>query len=283
MNRRTTSATHARYRALTFPSIPGRVAPRALVAPVAFALGIHLVLVLAIALVPGRAEAGCKAGAVAASCVSMQFSANATSVIDPVGLLGTVSPTISGTMTFDTAIADSDPDPITGEYLLSVDCASIDFGVEVMDLNLGALSAIDESFVAVVNDLPDNSGPFPVLTDLISHGIGALVDFSGMMGAGTLSYAYSEFCIVGVTPCPPTIASSDAFPGAPGAIGTSDLFLIQFLNLIGDQAVVNGQLTSLTSVPVVPCPEPGMGAALAGGVFALAALQRRRLHCVDKR
>lgn len=240
------------------------------------AIQLGCALFTVILLLASSADASCKAGAVAPTCESMQFSATVVSTVDPVGLFGAVAPTVSGTLTFDRAIADIDPIANIGEYPRAIDCALIDLGSEMLDLNLGALGPNDGSSVRVINDMVDSGGPLTVITDVIAGAISTLSDFVGMFGAGSLGYGYSEFCIQTVTPCPPTIAVDESLPSAPGTIPMSDLFRVQFTNLLGDHAVLDAQLTTLTTAPLVACPEPGVATALSAGLMLLACAGRRR-------
>ncbi len=238
-----------------------------------------LALVASIAaflVVPGIALGACQVGAVSPSCTSMQWSASLISVLDDTGLMGSVAPTLTGTLTFDTSVPDTDPDPQLGYYAESVECGFADLGARTSQLEL-VDSPVDGSFVSVANEIDESNGQATVFGDLVSVGFTGNGNLGATVGIGSIVFAYNEFCTTVTGDCPVTLLANDDFPPAPGAVENSLEFSVTFFSSAGDSAQATAVLDQLSSIPVVPCPEPGMAVGLAvAGLAMVSGMPRGR-------
>lgn len=233
-----------------------------------------LLLLVVFVLSSSAARAACTMGEVTPDCVTRVFSATVSTVSDPTGIYGVVGSMVSGSISYDASIADIDPLSNIGEYPNAIECASIDAGEFSFELVLG-LGDNSDSTVQVQNEVTRNEAGF---ADAVGAAIGAPGLAGGVIaGVGALGYGYSDFCIQIAGNCPVTLVDSDAFPPAPGtAIPSSDLFLIEFVDLVGGTGTILGDLVSLTDTTPIACAEPGSAISFAASLLCVGALRRWR-------
>jgi hypothetical protein len=224
------------------------------------------------ALAPSAASAACAMGAMTQDCVSRSFSATVSFVVDPTGIYGVVGSTVSGSISYDSSIADVDPLSNVGEYPNAIECAFITAGDFSFELVLGQDDDSD-STVEVQNDATNNEAGF---VDAVGGAIAASGFNDNMIvGVGALGYGYSDFCIEILGNCPVTLVTNDLFPPAPGAaIPSSDLFRVEFVDLLGGTGTILGDIVSLSDTAPIACPEPGPVPSLAAALLCLGAVRR---------
>ena len=223
-----------------------------------------------------HAQNVCQTTPLPPECVSFEFQAIVNSIVDPDAVLGTLalSESFVGVMTINTAVADTDPGPDDGVYPDAIECAQVDLADRTLFLNLDPSLPIDERRMEVVNDLPDSSSGFTIISDAVAAATGgsATMDIAGLppaqdiLGAAALSYGYTKSCIQPIqTPCPPILLVDDSIPGAPGDVTTLDTSPLTFrfadLAGTGNLALVQATMTRLDPAVPIPCPEPAMGIA----------------------
>ena len=222
-------------------------------------------------------------------CVSFEFQADVSSVVDPGLVLGALMPgdMIDGMITINTAVTDIDSGPDDGFYPDAIECARINLADRSLVFALDPTLPIDERRMEIVNDMPASSGGFTLFSDAVAAGTGgfATMDIAAnppaqdIMGAAALSYAYSKSCIQTLQfPCPPTLLADDSIPDAPGDVTSLDTFPLNFrfadLFGTGTLALVETHLTRLDPSDPIPCPEPAFALAWPGVAVWLGVAAR---------
>lgn len=231
---------------------------------------------------------------VPSECRTHAFDIEITSVMDPFGLYGAITPgsTVSGTFTTFTAFSDVDSSADTGQYVNAIECMTLVLGDRVMAVELEPLEisvpSSSDPGITVMNDVEQGIPGFSLFADSITYliaGPGSIDPNSTpdpeatIRGGGGFSFGLGDACFTpGQTPCPRLLLEDDGFPDAPGDTTglTSALMTFDFLSVANEFATADADLLAITDAELVPCPEPGFGSLLAAGSFGLAMERRRR-------
>lgn len=179
--------------------------------------------------------------------VTFGFTGVVTDVDDLVAAEFSVGEQVVGSYTFDSAAADSDPDPTLGSYAITA--LTVTFG--------GDYSVTEGSDVTLsVHDGPPQNDFYLLYADLPTAPQVAGLD------ANTLSFSLID--------SDSTLFASDALPLAPPDFSEFEIILASliFFDLPVNQ-VVNFQVDSLFVIP-----EPSTALLLGGGLLSLGAARR---------
>lgn len=198
---------------------------------------------------------------VEASPTTFNFTGTISGVAsDDLGLGVSVGTPITGSYTFDSAAADSNPSPGTASYQMT----GSPYGFTALILGQ-VFGTADFLAVNVVNNNPDDE-------------YGVLGCAGGLVGCSESGATYVVFNWL-LTDSSNAAFSSPALPVTPPSLGgfQTNFFELDVLTEAGAFESVQGSITSLVRAPTAAVPEPATLLLVSAGI-AVAGLARR-LRC----